>query len=233
MEGVTKGLTIAVAVLITAIIIGFAFTIMNRSQTTFNQGTEQLDSALSGFNEMDKQMYASGVKSGTEVIQCIQKYAETDGVYVVVFTKAGGANVYNWTLTSAAGNATALGAANGAAAADPYEAIRVEAQRCSGFPVKDAKSRALFFPTEAGGQAPAGTLPVEFSTNLENNVCAESNKDTTKIKISAATQVTSTGAYDATTGTQDYGFIATNASFTSSIQVNQNNEVKFITFVQK
>lgn len=231
MDGALKGLLLAVGLIITAIVITMGFNIANKSQNTFNQGSDQLDSALAGFSEMDKQMYASGTKSGTEVIQCIQKYAETDNLYVIVFTKAGGANVYNWTLASAAGNAAAANAAN---AADPYATIALESQRCSGFPTKDAKGRALYFPTEdAAAQAPTGTIPVEFSSNITNNVCAESNADTTKIKISAATQVTENGSYDATLNSQDYGFISTNASFEASLQVNQNNEVKFITFVQK
>lgn len=41
------------------------------------------------------------------------------------------------------------------------------------------------------------------------------------------------GQYDATLSKNEKAYISTSASFTASIQVDQNNEVRFITFVQK
>ncbi len=230
MDNVFKALALAVGLIITACLIGYGVTIQDKSKTTFNAGATQLDSSLAAFNDMDKQLYAGSTRSGNEVIQCIQKYAESDGIYVIVMTKAGGANVYDWTLTSVAGNAAAA-----AGATDPYAAISLEASRCSGFPAKDAKGRALFFPTEdTTVQAPTGTFPVSFASNFNASKATQDAGATQgKYMISAATQMTETGAYDATLNTQDYGYISPSASFTSSIQVNQNNEVKFITFVQK
>ena len=230
MENALKMIMLAVAVIIVAVVIGFGLTISDKGKSAFNSGSTQLDSALSGFNDMDKQVYDGSSRSGNEVIQCIQKYAETDGVYVIVMTKAGGANVYDWTLADAAGNSTST-----SSAADPYATITLEAQRCSGFPSKDAKGRTLYFPTEdTTATAPTGALTVQFASNFgSSKATQDAGAVNGKYTISAATQVTENGAYDATVNTQDYGYISPSASFTSSIQVNQNNEVKFITFVQK
>lgn len=230
MENVLKGLLLAVGVLVVAGIIGMAFTLNNKSSTAFNQGNAQLDSALQGFNDMDKQMYNGSTRSGTEVIQCIQKYVEADGIYVLVFTKAGGATVYDWSLTKKAADADV-------ADVNAYTAINTEAARCSGFPAKDAQGQMInIVPSVAAGTEPTCTA---FCSNYQSNIVAKglqstvTDTSTCNVKISAATQTTENGAYDATINTQDLGFISPNASFVSSVQVNQNNEVKFITFVQK
>lgn len=218
MDNVFKGLLIGAGVLITAIVIGMVFSVSDKGKALFNTGSDQLDTTLQGFNDMDLQMYAGGTRSGTEVIQCIQKYAERDGVYVVVFTKAGGANVYDWTLVTKNGSlqTTTAAGATGGTTSDPFTTINNEAARCSGFPVKDAKGQPLTIVTPgASGADPTCTAFGATGT------------------IKAATQTTDNGSYDATINTQDPGYISANASFTASVQVNQNNEVKFITFVQK
>lgn len=206
MDNATKGLIIAAGVIITAVVLGFAFAIMTRGTNLFNQGTAQLDATLSGLSDADKQIYDKASMTGSEVITCIKKYLETDGVYVVVATKAGSLRVYDSTF--------AVATPTTAADEGSVTVLNSYAENCynSLSAVKLSKTTALLTKTESGA--------LQWAKGPESG----------KYPDIAGTE---DGSYDASIGSSETAYISSSATYNSTIHVDQNNEVRFVVFVQK
>lgn len=103
MENSLKGLLLAAGTVITCIIIGLGFYISREARDTATKAAGQISKLNAEFSESDKIMYDSMAVSGTEVVNCINKF-KNDEIGIIVNTKSTKDVQYNRTL-SASGTA--------------------------------------------------------------------------------------------------------------------------------
>lgn len=231
MSNVLKLLTLAVGVIITVAVISYVMTINNTSTQLMNTGLNQLNAQLSGLNDSDKAIYDGTTLSGSDVIQAIQKYNQDPNIYVIVSTKLNKTTacnvVYDEELVTRV--------VGGEAIADVIDAY-VTQQSVSGWPKYDAAKHEITSFDESGqmvinwtgAEVAAGNPGIQLvlPTKSKINGYVEGGEAATIYYIEP-------NGYDGTKISTDSGYISSKATFTASIQKNQNNEVKFITFVQR
>lgn len=203
MENSMDALKLAVAAIIVAVVIGVAFQYVKKGTNLNNQASSTLDSALAGLSNSDKQMYDGTSMTGSDVIDCINKFKDTD-VYVVVNTRDGVAYIYNNLFDPATADASTI--------------------------TEDVKeANALLW--ELGG------WPINYwGSDLQSHAIGQKLPDgadaSTTVRFGSLTNAPR-GGYDATSTSGTPGYLSPNANFVSSIQIDANNDVRAITFIQK
>lgn len=223
MENIFKIIMIAVGTIITVGVISYAISIKNSGDQLASKGMNQLNSQLSGLSDADKTIYDGTTLSGTDVIQTIQKYNEDPNVQIIVSTK-GATEACNVIYDSQLVQIATDPAGGKDKAFDTY----VYGQTVSGWPVADANGNTIATVDATTNKTVlfGGKLSLPLVSTVNGYATGVTDADTTKIFKDKS-------GYDSTKTSVDPGYISTSASFNSSIQKNQNNEIKFITFVQK
>ena len=203
MDNAGHGITIAVAVFIAAILVSLAIWAVTKGTSVFNGATANLDASLASLNNADKKLYDGTPMSGTDVIDCINKYKDTE-LYVVVNTRDGSAYIYNGLFDPNLADAATI-------ASDAKE-VNVMLWELGGWPANYWGSDSAAHPIE---------------TALASGASADSTPRFGSLTVAPK------GIYDATSTSGTAGYLSPNASFTSSLQVDANNDVRVITFIQK
>lgn len=203
MENSTKLILLGVGLIITALIVTAVMTISGKGTELFKGGMSSLDSATAGLSNLDKQLYDGTTMSGSDVIDTINKYKDTS-LYVVVNTRDGSTFVYNSLFDPESAEAATI--------AEDYKEVNAMFWELGGWPVNCWAS---------------ANTPEAIKTKLPDGADASTTARFGTMKAAPK------GGYDATSTSSTEGYLSGNASFAATIQVDKNNDVRSITFIQK
>jgi len=206
MENSTKLILAGVSLMVVAVLVGVIMKFTNIGTDLTNKAGSSLQSSLEGLDDSDKSLYDNTVSSGDQVIAAIGKYLADPQCKVIVCTK-GTSGTACWQMYS--------DTFKGGGISSTMTTFTTTMKSCVGFPTTDALGQPI-------GAADADSKAV-----------AEALAGILDASVSAAGASNETGGYDATTDSSAQWYIAPSAQFKSTLQKDQNNAVRFITFVQQ
>lgn len=235
MENALKFVLLAVGLIIVVALVGYGFSLTSVGQNLLNGGMSQLTATTATMADMDKQLYDNTTVTGKEVVTAIKKYND-GGCLVIVITKVGGAVVYSSDLSRWDKDKTGADAN----CASNLAAIGEIIKSCTGWPTlkntygqSKAIKGAIGFKADDSSVIEARSQTIEIKGALEDKVTAgdlswlrTSDWDGDKIPETD-------GTYNGTFKSTDADYISGSSSFKASLQMNENSEVKCVTFVQK
>ena len=203
MDNGIKIILIAVSIVLAATAIGYAMSPAKKGTNLASAGMNQLDAQTAALVNMDKELYNNSSMTGGDVIDCINKYKDTT-IYVIVNTRDGAAYVYNNEFNPDLSDASAI--------AEDFKVANSVFWELGGWPVNCWGS---------------DLQPHQIESKLADGADAAATPRFGSLEAAPK------GIYDATSTSNTKGYLSRNASFASTIQIDKNNDVRSITFVQK
>lgn len=228
MSNATKLVMLAVAVIIVALIIVAAFSLVNTGQGLMDTGKKQVTNSVNDYSEAAYTVYDNASVAGTQVISAI-KNAWTSGkentVSVIVCTKDG------WTVhyDKSGINSKLLDKAHTTDSSTDGDVIaKTFPADCNAKQLINGKSN-----TEAGKLAVGGSVAKCTTAGVEpKEFGADGSQDLAR-RYAGVVSYDAVSGYKASTSTSDAGYITRNANFQGSISRDLNGSIRVITFVQQ